>query len=112
VLLEVTLPDRMRSDLKDAMRARNTARVTVLRTALAAFANAEAPPARAEPVWPPVEHGASEVARLELTDDDHRRILDELITDREDTAATYDSNGRTEEADVMRAEIATLAAYR
>ena len=101
----------MRADLKDAMRARDSARVTVLRTALAAFANAEAPPARTEPVWPPVAHGASEVARLELTDDDHRRILGELIADREDTAATYDANDRAADAEVIRAEIATLTAY-
>ena len=101
----------MRSDLKEAMRARDSARVTVLRTALAAFANAEAPPARDVPAWPPAEHGASEVARLELNDDDHRRILRELIADREDTTATYDANGRTPDADIVRAEIDVLAAY-
>ena len=39
-----TVTDRLRSDLRDAMRARDRDAVTALRTALAAIANAEAPP--------------------------------------------------------------------
>ncbi len=105
------VPDVMRRDLTEAMKARDSARVTVLRTALAAFANAEAPVVDHGPAWQPAAHGSTEVDRLVLTAADHRRILRDLIADREDTAATYDANGRADEADNLRAEIEVLSAY-
>ena len=100
----------MRSELTAALRSRDRARVTVLRTALAALANAEAPVVETHP-WPPAEGGSTEVARLALTDDDRRRILRAQITDLHHTIAQYERNGRDLDAAVLRAEIHVLTEF-
>ena len=104
----------MRADLTAAMKERDRARLTVLRTALAAFANAEAvdvADAANSPAWPAQPAGSTEVDRVVLVDADHQRILGDLIADRVDTAATYDANGRSDDADVLRNEIDILTTY-
>lgn len=111
----VVLTDRMRQDLKVAMRERDQVRVRALRTAMGAIANAEAPPAATdarsstdEPdVGRLVEH-----RRLELSADDLDRILRDEVADREDTARQFEANGRAEEAAVVRAEAAVIDGYR
>jgi uncharacterized protein YqeY len=105
------LEERMRRDLTAAMKERDRARITVLRTALAAIANAEAPVVDTR-AWPPPVAGSTEVERLELTDADRQRVISAQIVDREDTVAQYERNGRTAEADVVRSEIAILRTYQ
>jgi uncharacterized protein YqeY len=102
------LVERMQADLKAAMRERDRAAVAVLRTTLAALANAEAPPMAAggAPTVGIVEH-----ARLELGDEDRRRIVADEIADREDTIARFERGGATGEADDLRAELAILRRY-
>jgi hypothetical protein len=105
------LEERLRADLSAAMRERDRARVTVLRTALAAIANAEAPAVETHSLPSVAAAGSTEVARLELTDDDRRRILRAQIADRHDTVDQYEHNGRDAEPAVLRSEIRILTSY-
>lgn len=106
-----TLPERMQADLVTAMRARDRPAVRALRSVLAAIANAEAPPIElGGPAGVP--SAATEHERLLLTGDDHRRVLEQEIAERERAAAGYDEIDRSDEATAVRAEIATLARYR
>jgi uncharacterized protein YqeY len=103
------LPARLKADLTRALKARARLDVGVLRTTLAAIANAEAPPADLAPTETRgrlVQH-----ARLVLSDDDHERILRDEIADREDTISQYTGAGRLPEAAVLRDEIAVLRRY-
>lgn len=110
----VALADRLRADLKVAMRAKDTVAVRALRTTMGAIANAEAPPVGTdgrtsadEPeVGRLVEH-----RRLELSADDLARVLREEIADRLDTAEQFEAIGRAEEAAVVRAEAAVIERY-
>jgi len=111
----------MRADLPVAMKARDAAAVSALRTGLAAIANAEAPPvprvpsgAGAEASRVPVEPVVGrlvEHARLELTGADVERILRHEIADRHDTIAAIEPHGRDVEVDDLRGEIAVLERY-
>lgn len=99
------LADRLRADLTTALRARDRASASVLRTVLGAIANAEAVPV--PQAAPPVAEGpiagavlglgAAEVPRRELTEDDVRAIV---RAERDDLLA-HD----------MPAEAAVLAPY-
>jgi uncharacterized protein YqeY len=106
------LPDIVQADLLVARKARDEHAVTALRTLLAALANAEAPPAPPTSSLDPKVLGTNEVDRLVLTEDDHRRILDEQIAAREDAADEYDALGQNAAADRLRAEGAVLQRYR
>ena len=110
---------RMRADLPVAMKARDAAAVSALRTGLAAIANAEAPPvpsvsSGAEASRVPVEPAVGrlvEHARLELTGADVERILRDEIADCHDTIAAIEPHGRDADVDDLRAEIDVLERY-
>lgn len=107
---------RLQGSLIPAMRAKDTATVSAVRSALAAIANAEA--------LPPVElHtsggdgpiagarsglGAGEAPRRELTEDDVRGILRAELDERSTAADELEAAGRDEAADTLRAEAAAL----
>jgi uncharacterized protein YqeY len=102
----------MQADLLVARKARDEAAVTALRAALAALANAEAPPAPVTPssTAPPVA-GLVEHERLLLCADDHTRILHEEIRVRADAAEEYTSIGQESAAARLHAEIHVLQRY-
>ena len=102
--MTTSLPDRVQADLLVARKARDDAAVTALRTLLAAFSNAEAPPAPPTSSLAPPTIGLVEHERLVLTDDDHQRILREQIDERDVAAAEYDAIGQTDAAATLRAE--------
>ena len=80
-----------------------------LRTALAAIANAEAPPAPGAAAAVPgrlVEH-----PRLVLSDADLERIVRHEIDDRHDTIAAIGDHDRPSEVDELRAEVSVLERY-
>jgi uncharacterized protein YqeY len=98
----------MRSDLREAMRARDREAVTALRTALAAVANAEAPPddgSTSETRGRLVDH-----ERLVLTGDDITRILRHQVADRHDTIERIGPD-RPDAVATLRAEIAVIERY-
>ena len=105
-----TIPEQLQADLKTAMRARDQAAVRAIRSALAAIANAEAPPielgGRAGMDEAPTEHD-----RLVLTDADHHRIVAAEVADRHAAAAEYDAVGQPDAAAAVRAELAALQPY-
>ena len=103
------LTERMRADLKAAMRERDQAAVRALRTALAAFANAEAP--ALDGTGPEASVGLVDHARLELSDDDRVGLLRQEVDEREAAAAEYDAIGQGDAAADVRAELAVLRRY-
>jgi uncharacterized protein len=106
-----SLPNRLAADLIVARKARDAAAVNALRTALAAFANAEAPAAPERSSSAPPIIGIVEHERLVLTIEDHLRILREQIALRSAAAREYDEIGRSDAAVTVRAEIGVLERY-
>lgn len=106
-----TIESRMRADLTQAMKARDQLTVTALRTALAAIANAEAPPAVPSAWTEPVMGESHEAPRLVLTAADVDEIVREQIATRLAGALELDAIGQTDEASTLRAEAAALQPY-
>lgn len=108
----------LRTALKDAMRARQTAQVAVLRDTLAAIDNAEAADASRAP---PVEHGviaggvaglgAGEVARRSLGPEEVRAIIDRELEEKREAEVTYTKLGQLEQADTFRLQLALLTSF-
>ena len=110
----VALTDRMRADLKVAMREKDKVAVRALRTTMGAIANAEAPPIDADDRTSADEPDVGNLVehrRLALTADDLDRVLRAEVADRIDTAEQFEANGRDEEAAVVRAEAAVVERY-
>jgi uncharacterized protein YqeY len=112
---------RLRADLTTAMKARDKDAVAVLRTALAAFDNAEAVAAPPSTPGPPAtsEHvagssvglGSAEVARRVLTLADLHDILRDQVDERTAEARTYAALGQVDAADRLRRDADLLRAY-
>ena len=106
------LKERLRADLKAAMRERKTDEVGVIRTLIAAVDNAEAQPLadfherlrQAEPI--------GEIARRELDAEALDAVLAAETHSRLSAAGDYDRNGRPEDAARLRGEAALIARYR
>ena len=89
--------DRLQSELKTAMLARNAERTQVLRMALAAYKN-EA-----------VAKGLSPQGRL--TDADATAVFRRLVKSREDSVAQFTAAGETARASQEQAEIGILREF-
>ena len=109
--LVAMLPDRVRTDLVEARKAHDSRAVAALRELLAAFSNAEAPPAPATSSLEPTVIGLVEHERLALTEVDHRRILETQIETLREAADQYESLGQAEAAATVRYELAVLEQY-
>ncbi|MEH3075401.1 MAG: GatB/YqeY domain-containing protein [Quadrisphaera sp.] len=117
------LPDRIRTDLREAMRSRDRVVVAALRSALAAVANAEAQPSPdgqgAMGMTSTSEHvagsaigvGATEVERKRLARDDVLAVLRREVEERRSAAQELRSAGRADRADEVDAEAEVLARY-
>ncbi|MFI5625929.1 hypothetical protein ACIA03_20860 [Nocardioides sp. NPDC051685] len=122
------LAARLRADLLTARKARDATATAVLRSTLAAIANAEALPvtetalstdgmasgsASAEgPIaGAAIGVGATEAARRDLTDDDVRAVISGELAERLAAATDLDSHDATEKASQLRAEADLLGAY-
>ncbi|TQL69288.1 hypothetical protein FB381_3193 [Nocardioides albertanoniae] len=112
------LQARLRADLLTARKARDTTATAVLRSTLAAIANAEALPVAEAALSTdgPIAGastgvGATEAARRELTDDDVRRIITEEQAERIGAATDLEAHGADGKASELRAEAELLAAY-
>ncbi len=108
--MDAALPDRLQADLLVARKTRDAVAVTALRTTLAAFANAEAPPlpAGSSPLG---EAGLNEHERLTLTPADHQRILRDEIAIRARAVDEYTTVGQHDAAATVQAELAVLETY-
>lgn len=89
----MTLKDRITEDMKAAMRARQTERLSTIRMLLAACKQREID------------------ERIVLDDAAVIGIVDKLIKQRKDSVAAFAQAGRTDLVDKESAEIAVLQAY-
>jgi len=109
---------RLRQGLTGALRARDTAAVAALRTALGAIANAEAIPAGSAPAGTGSAHvagavaglGAAEAPRRSLTEAEVAGIVRAEIAERETAAGQYERGGRAGEAARLRSGTQRLLA--
>ena len=89
----MTLKARVTEDMKNAMRAKETTRLSTIRMLLAAMKQREVD------------------ERIELTDTDVVAIIDKMIKQRRESIAAFDAGGRPELAAAERAEIELLQTY-
>lgn len=104
----------LRTALLAARKDRDTARVSALRSALSAIDNAETPdgaqldaPQSGTIAGGVVGLGAAEVARVELSDEQIRELVQGEIDERLDAASAIDTT-HSERAASLRAEAAVL----
>ncbi len=88
------LKTRITEDMKDAMRARDSARLSTIRMLLAAIKQREID------------------ERIELTDADVVAVIDKMVKQRKDSITQFVAGRREDLADKERAEVAVLTAYR
>lgn len=98
--------DRMKIELKRAMKARAAHTVTMLRSLLSAVDNAEAVDAPDGPV--PVTGHTPDVPRRRLSEAEILAILQREADDHRAALAEYERLGRAEEAARLRAELAVV----
>ena len=89
-----SLRERLRDDLKDAMRARDAVRRNTIRLVEAAIKNAEI-----------------EKRGAELSEQDIQAILQRQVKQRLDSIEQYEQADRPDLADAERAEIAVIEVY-
>ncbi len=92
----MTLSERIDHDLKEAMKARDAARLGTLRMVKSALKYAAIEKSGADAV---------------VDDETAMTVLRKQIKQREDAAAGFEQGGRPESAEKERAEITLLAAY-
>ena len=89
----MTLKDQIQQDTKDALRAGDRARLSVLRMAMAAIKQREVD------------------ERVEMTDPDVLAVLEKMVKQRRESVSQYEAGGRQDLADKERSEIEVLKAY-
>jgi uncharacterized protein YqeY len=87
------LKDRITEDMKNAMRAKDTARLSTVRLLLSAMKQREVD------------------ERIVLTDADILAIVDKMIKQRKDSVTQFEAGHRMDLADLERAEILVLQGY-
>ena len=88
------LKQTITEDMKDAMRARDTARLSTIRLLLAAIKQREVD------------------ERKDMTDADVLAIIDKMLKQRKDSIAQFEAGNRKDLADAERAEVTVLSAYQ
>jgi uncharacterized protein YqeY len=89
----MTLKTRIQDDMKDAMRAKDAARLGTIRLLLAAIKQREVD------------------ERKEMADADVLAVVDKMIQQRKDSVTQFEAGKREDLASAERAEIAVLQGY-
>jgi uncharacterized protein YqeY len=89
----MTLKDRITADMKDAMRAKESARLSTIRLLLAAIKQREVD------------------ERKTLSDADVVAVIDRMVKQRKDSIEQFEAGNRRDLADAERAEVALLTTY-
>ncbi len=89
----MTLKARITEDMKTAMRAKDTARLSTIRLLLAAIKQREVD------------------ERRDMADADVASIIDKMVKQRRDSITQFEAGKRQDLADVERAEVTVLQAY-
>jgi uncharacterized protein len=92
----VNLSERIDSDLKDAMRARDTTRLSVLRMLKAALKNAA------------IEKSGADA---QLSDAEAAQVIRKQVKQRQDSIESFEKGGRAELAAKEKEELSILQAY-
>ena len=92
--IEMTLKATITEDMKTAMRARDSARLSTIRLLQAAIKQREVD------------------ERIELADADVLAVIDKMVKQRRESIAQFEAGKREDLAAAERAEIAVLAAYQ
>jgi len=91
--LTTHLRDRITADMKDAMRAKATARLSTIRLLLAAIKQREVD------------------ERTTLSDADVVAVIDKMVKQRKDSITQFEAGNRADLADAERAELVILQSY-
>ena len=91
--LTTHLRDRITADMKDAMRAKATARLSTIRLLLAAIKQREVD------------------ERTTLSDADVVVVIDKMVKQRKDSITQFEAGNRADLADAERAELVILQSY-
>jgi uncharacterized protein len=91
--MSIALKDRLNEDVKSAMRAKDSARLTAIRFLLAAIKQKEVD------------------ERISADDSVIVAVIDKLSKQRRDSIAQFEQAGRTDLVDKERAELALLQSY-
>ena len=89
----MTLKERITEDMKTAMRAKDSARLSTIRMLLAAIKQREVD------------------ERITLSDADVLAVIDKMIKQRRDSITQFEAGHRQDLADAERAEVEVLSAY-
>ena len=89
----MSLKEQIIEDMKNAMRAKETARLGSIRLLLAAMKQREVD------------------ERIELTDADVIGVIEKMLKQRRDSIAAYESAKRTDLADIEKFEVSVLQTY-
>lgn len=89
----MTLKERITEDMKVAMRAKETARLSAVRLLLAAIKQREVD------------------ERITLTNADVVGVIDKMLKQRRDSITQYEAGGRQDLADAEKFEVQVLSAY-
>ena len=89
----MTLKDRITEDMKAAMRAKDTARLSTIRLLLAAIKQREVD------------------ERRDMADADVATIIDKMVKQRRDSITQFQAGKRQDLADLEKAEVTVLQAY-
>jgi uncharacterized protein len=104
-----SLRTRLSTDLRTAMKERDTVATLTLRSLLEAMDNASAVPMTAEHV--PVYGRSGDVPRKIVAESDYKIILRNEAASRRAAALEYERLGRTEAAAQVRAELSIVMRY-
>lgn len=94
----MTLRDRFQAELKEAMKARDSRRVSTLRMVLAALKDKDIA-------------ARTETSREVIGEDDVLSLLAKMVKQREESATAFEAGGRPELAAAEREEIAIIASF-
>jgi uncharacterized protein YqeY len=92
-MLSMTLRDRIREDMKTALRAKDAARLSAVRLLLAAIKQREVD------------------ERVELTDADVVAVIDKMLKQRRDSIRQYGNAGRQDLVRAEEFEVQVLSSY-
>ena len=89
----MSLKNQITEQMKDAMRAKDTARLGAIRLLLAAIKQREVD------------------ERIELTDADVITVIEKMLKQRRDSITAFESANRTDLADIEKYEVSVLQTY-
>lgn len=107
----MSVRDQMKADLRRAMKERDKATMTTLRSLLAAIDNAEAIPTQQDGPADLTFDKVDDVARKLLTEADIQAILQKEHAERLAAMTNYEELGRSDIVAQLRVEVELIARY-